>query len=142
MPPQDIVSAIPPYPRLFCRNASFETSTFLLPIRYSHLFGILWKYQSGGAGDGTRTRDILLGRQKLYQLSYTRLFLVEDGGIEPPTQPCKGRVFPLALIPQIAGAGGGTRTRDIFLGKEVLYQLSYTRTVHPVFHIIAVIFQL
>ena len=26
-----------------------------------------------------------------------------------------------------AGAGDETRTRDIFLGKEVLYQLSYTR---------------
>ena len=25
-----------------------------------------------GAGDGTRTRDILLGRQTLYQLSYPR----------------------------------------------------------------------
>ena len=25
------------------------------------------------------------------------------------------------------GAGDETRTRDIFLGKEVLYQLSYTR---------------
>ena len=27
---------------------------------------------SNGAGDATRTRDILLGRQMLYQLSYTR----------------------------------------------------------------------
>ena len=27
------------------------------------------------------------------------------------------------------GAGEGVRTLDIFLGKEVLYQLSYTRTV-------------
>src|SRR3954468_2123726 len=26
-----------------------------------------------------------------------------------------------------SGAGDATRTRDIFLGKEVLYQLSYTR---------------
>ena len=26
----------------------------------------------GGAGDGTRTRDNLLGRQALYQLSYSR----------------------------------------------------------------------
>ena len=26
-----------------------------------------------------------------------------------------------------SGAGDETRTRDIFLGKEVLYQLSYTR---------------
>src|SRR5690606_26964715 len=28
---------------------------------------------SGGAGDGTRTRDHLLGRQELYQLSYSRI---------------------------------------------------------------------
>ena len=27
----------------------------------------------------------------------------------------------------IHGAGDEARTRDIFLGKEVLYQLSYTR---------------
>ncbi len=26
-----------------------------------------------GAGDGTRTRDALLGRQVLYQLSYSRM---------------------------------------------------------------------
>ena len=66
-----------------------------------------------GAGDETRTRDILLGRQKLYQLSYSRakpaykpdpppgptesrlghrktptknqrIRLVEEGGFEPP----------------------------------------------------------
>ncbi len=31
---------------------------------------ILWAFR--GAGDGTRTHDILLGKQTLYQLSYTR----------------------------------------------------------------------
>ena len=51
-----------------------------------------------GAGDEVRTRDILLGRQVLYQLSYTRMspafrpnnqlraghnFLVEGEGFEP-----------------------------------------------------------
>jgi hypothetical protein len=30
-------------------------------------------------------------------------------------------------IAQPSGAGDETRTRDIFLGKEVLYQLSYAR---------------
>jgi hypothetical protein len=29
----------------------------------------------------------------------------------------------------LQGAGDETRTRDIFLGKEVLYQLSYTRVL-------------
>lgn len=29
-----------------------------------------------GAGDGTRTHDSLLGKQVLYQLSYTRMLLL------------------------------------------------------------------
>jgi hypothetical protein len=36
---------------------------------------------------------------------------------------------PVWVIAQsVVGAGDETRTRDIFLGKEVLYQLSYART--------------
>jgi hypothetical protein len=35
--------------------------------------GIAWL----GAGDGTRTRDSLLGRQELYQLSYSRVVVHE-----------------------------------------------------------------
>ena len=37
-----------------------------LPLSYSGLI------VQGGAGDGTRTRNIQLGRLTLYQLSYTR----------------------------------------------------------------------
>ena len=37
-----------------------------------------------GAVDGTRTRDIHLGKVALYQLSYYRIN-VPWGGIEPPT---------------------------------------------------------
>ncbi len=39
-----------------------------------------------GAGGRARTDDILLGRQMLYQLSYTRKKqkMVERGGFEPP----------------------------------------------------------
>ena len=33
----------------------------------------------GGAGDGTRTRDALLGRQVLYQLSYSRMGRIAPG---------------------------------------------------------------
>jgi hypothetical protein len=36
--------------------------------------------------------------------------------------------FPPGKMRFLKGAGDATRTRDIFLGKEVLYQLSYTRT--------------
>jgi hypothetical protein len=31
------------------------------------------------AGDETRTRDIFLGKEVLYQLSYTRVLSIEDG---------------------------------------------------------------
>ena len=33
-----------------------------------------------GAGNGTRTRDLLLGKQALYQLSYTRRIPLIIGG--------------------------------------------------------------
>ena len=37
--------------------------------------------------------------------------LMEAGGIEPPTQPCKGRVFPLAPRPRgPCSLGGGSIT--------------------------------
>ena len=36
-------------------------------INGHELVGLSWK-----AGNGTRTRDLLLGKQALYQLSYTR----------------------------------------------------------------------
>ena len=40
------------------------------------------------------------------------------------------RLFPIDPCEKWEnGAGDATRTRDIFLGKEVLYQLSYTRVV-------------
>ena len=43
----------------------------------------LWHHKNG-AVDGTRTRDIHLGKVALYQLSYYRIN-VPWGGIEPPT---------------------------------------------------------
>ena len=45
-------------------------------LRFTELmrFGRLWLCRkAGGAGDEARTRDIQLGRLKLYQLSYSRL---------------------------------------------------------------------
>ena len=38
-----------------------------------------------GAGDQVRTDDIFLGKEVLYQLSYTRIYLVEVIGLEPIT---------------------------------------------------------
>jgi hypothetical protein len=48
-----------------------------LPLSYSGLFpagGLITESGRPGAGDGTRTRNIQLGRLILYQLSYTRKF--------------------------------------------------------------------
>ena len=50
--------------------------TFALPLGYGT--------EKNGAVDGTRTRDIHLGKVALYQLSYYRIN-VPWGGIEPPT---------------------------------------------------------
>ena len=62
----------------------------------------------GGAGDRTRTGDILLGRQTLYQLRYSR-----KGGLRWPICPVSGR-------------GGGTRTPDLSVPNAARYQLRYT----------------
>ncbi len=55
-----------------------------------------------GAGDGTRTRDSLLGRQELYQLSYSRKMLgarsgYADSNCGPPGP--KPGALPTALYP-------------------------------------------
>ena len=51
-----------------------------------------------GAGDGTRTRDLLITNQLLYQLSYTSMY----------------------------GGSNRARTCDILLVRQTLSQLSYT----------------
>ena len=61
----------------------------------------------GGAGDGTRTRDSLLGRQILYQLSYSRT----------------------------RGRGDRIRTYDPSVPNAVRYQLRHTPTVEQVYPI-------
>src|SRR5205085_4413080 len=54
------------------------------------------------AGDGTRTRDSLLGRQELYQLSYSRILLTNRSGCADlnrgPPAP-KAGALPTALHP-------------------------------------------
>ncbi len=42
-----------------------------------------------GAGDAIRTRDIFLGKEVLYQLSYTRIFYVG----QPRSHPLECQVF-------------------------------------------------
>ena len=59
--------------------------------------GVIPQFIGLGAGDGTRTRDALLGRQVLYQLSYSRA-----GGRSrrPPPHmiPQAGRVAKLYVL--------------------------------------------
>lgn len=50
-----------------------------------------------GADNRVRTDDLVLGKHSLYQLSYIRINLVDQRGIEPRPMPCKGIVLPLSL---------------------------------------------
>ena len=91
-----------------------------------------------GAGNGTRTRDVQLGRLTLYQLSYSRVLtchrgagiglLVEGGGFEPPkAEPTDLQSAPFGRsgTPPGFGAGDGTRTRNLLITNQLLYRLSY-----------------
>ena len=59
-----------------------------------------------GAGTRTRTADLLITNQLLYQLSYAGL---------------------LSILSKKFGADDEVRTRDIQIGNLTLYQLSYIR---------------
>ena len=50
-------------------------------------------------------------------------------GIEPTSRSSKHRILSIELRTDIVGAGDGVRTHDIYLGKVVLYQLSYARII-------------
>ena len=72
---------------------------------------------ASGAGDESRTRDILLGRQVLYQLSYSRVFFC--------IAPC---VFTLA---ETAHRGGGGWIRTSVLVRGQIYSLLPLTTRPP-----------
>lgn len=58
-----------------------------------------------------------------------------SGGFEPPIRPYQRRSLPISLQERLYyykgdnGAGEEVRTLDIYLGKVMLYQLSYARSV-------------
>ena len=80
------------------------------------------------AGDETRTRDVQLGRLKLYQLSYSRLILllvpVGRAGFEPAkVYTSRFTVcprWPLEYLPNIR-ADGGIRTPDQLITNQLLW---------------------
>jgi len=76
----------------------------------------------------------------LMKLHLPLLHMVPMAGIGPATSPlpreCSttephGRLLKFVLQAQslLPGAGDEVRTRDILLGRQVLYQLSYTRVI-------------
>ena len=58
------------------------------------------------------------------------LFLVEEGGFEPPkskTADLQSAPFGRSgTLPYLIGAGGRTRTPDLLITNQLLYQLSYS----------------
>jgi hypothetical protein len=69
--------------------------------------------------DGTRTRD----------RGFADLCLIHLGYVA-----AKHRADSLCRYQPGFRAGDGTRTRDLLLGKEVFYQLNYTRKMAYCFH--------
>ena len=104
-----------------------------------------------GAGDEVRTRDIQLGRLKLYQLSYSRKTDNLKSSLVLPCSPIVIKISYIkwwwgedlnlrrlsrqiySLIPLttrephhfLFGADTPNRTEDILITSEMLYQLSY-----------------
>ena len=69
-----------------------------------------------GAQNGIRTRDLILTKDVLCQLSYLGPFRGDTQGVLPRT------------IAVLVGADDGTRTRNRRFTKPLLYQLSYVGT--------------
>jgi hypothetical protein len=91
--------------------------------------------RSNGAGDGTRTRGILLGKQVLYQLSYTRLVRQKlRGGPNPAVVQilAKPSLHRKANLPSCASwqrqvCTGELSYRRANLGEAKFAQESYRR---------------
>ncbi len=70
-------------------------------------------------------------------LAYTKSFLVGEGGFEPPKSLTTdlqsvpfGRSGTLPYSVKMRGAGGRTRTPDLLITNQLLYQLSYTSALN------------
>ncbi len=113
-----------------------------------NIFIIMYLHKNSGADDGTRTRDLVLTKDALYQLSYVgqglrRLAGEWSGRRESNPQPTAWKAVTLPLSysrnilahglatlsrssrPGPSGAGERTRTPDRLITNQMLYQLSY-----------------
>ena len=78
--------------------------------------GALGAMQDSGADDGTRTRDLVLTKDALYQLSYVgpqppqpRRFLERETGIEPANNSLEGCDSAIELLPQQSARAASVR---------------------------------
>ena len=114
------------------------TQAFSVFCPFIRLFINFTQPHSIGAKDGSRTRNLQLGRLELYQLSYFRLILLQcdnhcllvgTGGFEPPKS--KQQIYSLSHLATLVyphfklRAEEGTRTPDLLITNQWLYQLSY-----------------
>ena len=75
-----------------------------------------------GAGGRTRTPDLLITNQLLYQLSYTSTATIIIISQFYELVKCFFKFFKKVFYE----AGGRTRTPDLLITNQLLYQLSYT----------------
>ena len=109
----------------------FEPVTSSLPRKHST--PELHRQEIYRARDRVRTGDIQLGRLTLYQLSYSRFYLVGRAGFEPakvktnrftvcPRWPLeylpKSKLF--TLFKNVFRADRGTRTHDLLITNQLL----------------------
>src|SRR5437868_10904311 len=75
------------------------------------MWAMFWQSGVFRAGDGSRTRDVQLGRLELYQLSYSRKYVVSP--------PCMSRVAKVDFVEFCAchlicrSGGGRIRTFEV-----------------------------
>lgn len=115
---------------------------YLTPLPYSASNGGNQSGETDGVRNGSRTRNLLLGREPRYQLRHTHR--VGDSGALGSQGECYERFsgedtlspVPTGLLSRgvalpIERADDGDRTRDLHLGKVTRYQLRYIRIRDP-----------